>query len=161
MENEGTKDSTWMLSLGCFQTGTSILPAGKWGWWAVSLAIPELQKVTGHQSSEAMWLTLIEVLLDWERIFYSLPRSKFYRTIITSKDSTRPGTRDDHKSKLCSDVNWMYKGERSGKAGKKVNGTETKLWIPDTSTQSQFWMRKMFSCIKNVWEQNKQQGPTV
>lgn len=101
VENEGTKDSTWMLSLGCFQTGTSILPAGKWGWWAVSLAIPELQKVTGHQSSEAMWLTLIEVLLDWERIFYSLPRSKFYRTIITSKDSTRPGTRDDHKSKFA------------------------------------------------------------
>ena len=44
VENEGTKDSTWMLSLGCFQAGTSILPAGKWGWWAVSLAIPELQK---------------------------------------------------------------------------------------------------------------------
>lgn len=148
VENEGTKDSIWMLSLGCFQAGTSILSAGKWGWWAVSLAIPELQKVTWHQISEAMWLHPDWGTLRLGENLYSLPRSTFYRTIITSKDNTGPGTRDDHKSKLCSDVHWMYKGERSKKAGKKVNGPESKLWIPNTSTQSRFWMRKMFSCIK-------------
>lgn len=37
-ENEGTKDSISTSSLGCFQAGTSILSAGKLGWWAVSQA---------------------------------------------------------------------------------------------------------------------------
>lgn len=73
-----------------------------------------------------------------------------YRAIITGKGNI--GMAQDPIIKIsfaqtCSECLKMRGGERE----KEVNGTESKLWIPDTLAWGQF-LGEVFPCIKNVWE---------
>lgn len=146
---------------GHFQAGPSILPAGKSGWWAVSWLYPQSQEgnltrcCLWHQISVATWPPLGWGTLTWGEKSFIHSIEVILQSDYHWKGNKGAGRRYYLKSKLCSGLHWTSKDERGKKAGKEVNGTESKLWIPNTLAWSQFWMRSKFPWTKNVWGRSK------